>query len=281
MNTIQKSHLSFRCLAAIPALAIVSAFFLFGCNSLPVVSSIFATVTPTATITFTPTSTATSTPTATSTVTSTRTPLPTPTETPIPAWVNDFAEPILAIIQNRLPSFTDDFPWKSGLHTRWGPCEGCTIEDGHLTIKVKNGDTEAWGSLNATDFAMQVEFTPKIMSPNSHIGFRFRHGCLNKYKSYYHDLFFTRNGHFTVQTLSEDGWTGDLIYLGHTTQIGQGITTKVLLIALGDQVAIYLNDLPFAYFRDTYSGKCNAIQIEDSGTTEVDIDNVKFWVLYK
>jgi hypothetical protein len=74
MNTIQKSHLSLRYLTTILVFAIISVFFLFGCNSLPAVSSLFATSTPTIT--------ATSTPTLTPTVTPTHTPSPTPTATP-------------------------------------------------------------------------------------------------------------------------------------------------------------------------------------------------------
>ena len=130
---------------------VISAFFLFGCNSLP---GLFATITPTVTATSTPTSTPTATP--------TRTPLPTPTVMPTPAWITDFAEPILNALKDREPDFVDNFStankgWK-GWNAMWFQDGNYKIKDGVIRFNINKGDAAFSNqTLDQKDFVLQVD----------------------------------------------------------------------------------------------------------------------------
>jgi hypothetical protein len=111
------------------------ALALLSCSALqlgsPPTTTSVATSTETPAPTLLPASTETLTPAATPTATlpsptpipsMTSSPRPTKTSTPKPAWVTDFAQPILDIIDLRTPDFQDDFDDKSGEWQLEGYC---------------------------------------------------------------------------------------------------------------------------------------------------------------
>ena len=130
--------------------AAIGVFFLFGCNSLPTVFSLFATITPTATTTSTPTSTSTSTPTATLTLTPamTYTPRPTPTATPDQRVLNPANQHLyLYIKQRKTWHEARDYCASFGGHlvTIQVPSENKFVYD----LAIDNTQTGTW--LGATD----------------------------------------------------------------------------------------------------------------------------------
>jgi hypothetical protein len=131
-----KSRLPIGILAGILIFAVIGAFLWFGRNSLPVVSNLFATKTPTAKATFTPTLISTVTPTSTLT--------PTPTATPDPRIYNIVNRHYYLYVEQRLKwKNASDYCQKSGGYL-------ATIQDdaeNRFLYKLTYGD--AW--LGATD----------------------------------------------------------------------------------------------------------------------------------
>ena len=257
-------------LLAILILGIGGGLFWVWQNELPAMPGLFAKNTAT--------------PTITATITPTRIPTLTPTATPIPAWIEDFAEPILAAIQVHEPDFQDDFSTNSG---QWNQCEGCTISDGVLKINLPNDWISAGGPLKAINFVLQFDFTPKFLAYNSFIAVVFRNADLYGDKSYYSFGFSPSTNWWGMEKDTKGGMSASTLESGFTTQLSVGAKTKLLIIARGDQVAVYLNDKPLVHHSGILdSGDWVTITSGDRGSglgveghTEVDFDNVQFWNL--
>ena len=148
-------------LLVVLALAIGSALFWFGKNGFPDLSELFTNNTATPTITTTPTSTVTT----TATITPTRTPFPTATVTPIPTWVTEFAEPILAAIQDRTPDFQDDFSQDQGwIHKNNSKLPWCSFSE---LRSIRNMSIQKTWVYWSPDFVMQIDTNLRKTHENS------------------------------------------------------------------------------------------------------------------
>ena len=223
-------------------------------SKFPAISALIATTSPTATITPPPT--------LTPTITPTRTPRPTATATPIPAWINDFAEPILAAIENRRPDLQNDYSTDSKVFAACSSDSDCKVTNGVLVMK----NIAHWAvsiAADPNDFIWIMEFTPKVVNGTSGMDFGW-HG-------YHVSLSPTSSSIFFIDTKIGD----------YRSDIGKDITSRVLVIVKGDRVAIFLNDRPIHYQDGLKNGK-GSLQFDtyqSSGSTEIHIDNVKFWRL--
>jgi hypothetical protein len=142
--------------------------------------------------------------------------------------------------------------------------ESCDVEDGVLIMR----DDTTWLARFeiSNEFVWSLEITPKVVT--SRFGFSI---------GWSDPTFF----------VSLHPATGDLHagyeYLGQfPSDIGVNITSRVLVISDGDGVAIYLNDRPIAYVKAPKSDGTVGIQFHTfgaTGSTEVQVDNVKFWRL--
>jgi hypothetical protein len=222
--------------------------------NIPIISALIATPTPT----FTPTLP----PTLTPTITPTRTPRPTATATPIPAWINDFAEPILAAIENRRPDLQNDYSTDSKVFAACHPDSYCKVTNGVLVMK-NNAHWAVSIAADPNDFVWIMEFTPKVVNGTS--------GMDIIWLGYSVSLSPTSGSIFFIDTKIGD----------YRSDIGKDITSRVLIIVKGDRVAIFLNDRPIHYQDGLKNGK-GSLQFDtyqSSGSTEIHIDNVKFWRL--
>lgn len=223
-------------------------------SNIPALSALIGTTTPTATFTLLPT--------LTPTITPTRPPRPTATATPIPAWINDFAKPILAAIENRRPDLENDYSTDSKAFAACHPDSDCEVAGGVLVLK----NTAHWAvfvAADPNDFVWIMEFTPRVVNGTSGMGF----GCpgLLVYLSP------ATSSIFLIDTKIGE----------YRSDIGKDITSRVLIIVKGNRVAIFLNDRPI-YYRDGLKNEGRYLQFDTdqgSGSTEIHIDNVKFWRL--
>ena len=256
-------------IAVILIFVVSGAVLLFGNNNVLATLGIVATVTstamPTASTTLTPSPTLTFTP----TITPTRTPRPTATATPIPAWVTDFAKPILAAIQNRRPALENDYSTDKKLFT----CDldsSCEVVDG--VLKMRN-DSRWMTTVAAVpnEFVWSLEFTPKIVNETLGMGI----GWPPDYFLVLHPargvLIFGNNQSGLYKEIGVS-----------KSDIGINITSRLLVIVKSDRVAVFVNDQPVYYEQGLVNEGRGFIQINtyrSSGSTEIYVDNVKFWRL--
>lgn len=228
-------------------------------GSLPVISGLFATLTPTATSTLPPTLTPTSRPTATA--------------TPLPTWVTDFAQPILDDIADRSPNFQDDFGLGSA---GWEATQNCA-----QPMKYENGELVIMDcavrrpGIDYSDFV--IEFDAHILpgeASNSEWLFRFR--ALNIPGALGHSLWITYTGHVRLglNVLWNPGNSDDL---GRVANTGDQ-PNHILIIGKGPEIAIYLNDQPLIYSSNSTLpyGDFEFFAIG----TKLAIDNLKIWNIY-
>jgi alpha-tubulin suppressor-like RCC1 family protein/uncharacterized RDD family membrane protein YckC len=216
--------------------------------------------------------------------TATRRPTSTPAATPTPSAADlarAFAEPILAEVAARPPDFADDFSTASGRFVRWGSMsKGWTVVDGVFRAEVTDGWIDAGGSLVATDFVLKFEFVPRTVNDTSWLGVLFRMVHGDDGDLYYTLGFGLQNGGWGLNR-DKTGEAPEFFADGETGAVGTDRTTRVTLIARGDEMAVFVNDEPLTYVRDSVvSGDWNFIAIDSpSGATQVEVDNVEFWRL--
>lgn len=238
-------------------------------GNMPNISGLLATDTPL------PTSTPLPVPTATL--------RPNPTATSQPDWVIDFSDPIISLIQTRNPDFEDSFSDSNWSHEQWWMEKGVAIEDGLARITA-DGD-HVWqgigGPVNAVDFVLKLEFTPREASEGLWIGVSFREAENQGFN------------HFTIamEQNSEIAWCGfgkndmegkpGILAECETQQTGWGRTTKATVIVQGNRAALYLNGQPILFSSNLWpEGNGVSIGITSvSGKSVVEFDNVKFWNL--
>jgi len=215
----------------------------------------------------------------------------TPTATPLPAWVTDFAEPILAAIEDREPTFQDDFSTNNwGWYTNIGL--PFTIEDGVLHFekiqlddpRADNMDMSALRNVHIDspnlDLVLQVEISPPATG-----------------------RVYVITNIATPAFGGSESWELSGIYLGPASwgTCRQDVCTEfpkrwqenqkvqVTLILQGSQAGFYLDGNPVDYFNDPeFTGR--RLGPHDSGVefllrdrelndTSCEFDNVKFWDL--
>jgi hypothetical protein len=246
-------------------------------DRLLLLSGVFATPTPSPTQTTRPTATSTP-PQPTSTPTPTLT--PTQTSTATPAWPGEFSVPILAAIAGQPPSFTADFATGAGRIVLWR-CYApeCVVEDGVMRVFLENQGLALGGYLRARDFVLQFDLLPVQFSPNAAAGVFFHHelGITDQVNL---NIFPTELQWF----IEYDGPQLDQTFgSGQSPQIDPAHWLTVLVIARGEEVAVYFNNEPMAYGRDTWTvGDYIYLYANASeGIIRVDFDNVLFWDLAK
>jgi hypothetical protein len=194
------------------------------------------------------------------------------------AWVSNFAQPILDDVHNRQPNFEDDFSDRSGRFVRWSYLSGdVEFVEGIMRVNTTGHDgIDAGGSMNAADFVLKFEFTPRIVSDGSIALASFRwkddQGYVFDFSLY--DIWW---GMLAIPTIEEyrtiaEGWS---------PEASLNRTTSVIIIARGNRFAFYANGKPLLYAEDSlYQGDWVGIGVwSPNGSAEVDFDNVKFWDL--
>lgn len=258
------------CLGGLILCAILGGAIWTQRNTLPVISGWFATFTPMPTATLMPIPTVTL--------------RPEPTATSQPDWVTEFADPIISLIGTRTPDFEDSFSDAGWSQEQWWKDDGVAFEDSRIRITV-DGDYAGAGfggqPLDAIDFVLEFEFTPRETYQELWIGVSFR-GQENQ-----------AFNHFTISMGPNSGipWCGfgkndpegkpGIIAECEAPQVGWGKTTKEMIIVQGGRAALYLNGQPMLFSNDLWREGGGAwIGITSvSGKSSVEFDNVKFWNL--
>ncbi|MFH1907304.1 MAG: hypothetical protein ABIL11_07985 [Chloroflexota bacterium] len=194
------------------------------------------------------------------------------------SWEQGFAQPILNDVRGRQPNFEDDFSVMSGRFVRWSDITaGVTFGDGVMHLNTTGTNWSAGGgSLIATDFVLKYEFTPVTIGSDSAVCSNFRSSNAGGYN-------------FCV-VLSDDWWGmgglppgGDYytILEGGSNGVSAYHTTRITIIARGDEFAFYIDDRLVGYTKDdSYHGNWVDIGVwTPNDVAAVDVDNVQFWDL--
>jgi hypothetical protein len=206
---------------------------------------------------------------------------------PVLEQAQTFAEPILKVIDERQPDFEDDFststqgewiifdtPGRNPIDISEFVIEGVLRIDAESTESsyVIGLDNQ---NIQGMDFVLQFDFTPVMMTGNTHLGNTFRQD--RGVGGDYHFAIYG-DGEWVV-IMEQFSTTSDII--SGQTDLNMDKPTLVRLVAFEDQFAIYLNDQPLTYFRDsTHSGDGNSIGMWGEGEhVLVEIDNIMFWNL--
>jgi hypothetical protein len=192
--------------------------------------------------------------------------------------INTFAGPILKAIADRKPDFTDDFStvdkgWDVGNQDK---NEWFAIQDGVARLGVSEKDLAiGHEALNRKNFVLQLDarVAEGEKATQLHVNF---HSLPAIY--WFHVEINSSNSTWLVKG-SE---TGDLANgSGNVSPIGE--MTRIMIVAQGSRVAIYLNGVPVAYLENADFDRLGAtgIGLFCESTTEgvCEFDNVKFWNL--
>jgi alpha-tubulin suppressor-like RCC1 family protein len=203
-------------------------------------------------------------------------PTQTPEPTPLPNWVQGIVEPLRYYINNVPPNFEDDF---STQREEWGEMQpGVTISEGVLRMDLTETDGWVGGPIQGKDVAIQFEFKLIEISKDALVQLFLR---LTEEGSFYAVIFQVDNGTWRVE--KHYGETGDatVIVEGQSENIAIDNTAKVLIIAQGDQISVFLDDQPLAHLQDhEFKGDWNSIVVgPGAGHTIVEFDNLHFWRL--
>ena len=275
-----KGRLPIGIIAGIVIFTFIGAVLGFGRKGIPAVSSLFLDDHTTATATFT------STMTATTTLTPTRTPHPTPTATPIPTWVIDFANPILAAIEDRKPDFADDFSqyqpgWQFHTGQFQGPENPGKLEfvNGVMRMSVNPGSVGFANHprLLFNDFVFQVDADLQHIDFQDALEIDWR-GIQDTGASDIFELW--RNGRWYLY------FCGDpcISLVDGIAPIKTSGSVTITIISRGTEYAIYLNSHPLMFFDDVGRPPHQYIKLSlwvapDSQTSVVEYDNLKVWGL--
>ena len=264
--------LIFLCIAGLAALG-VGAWLLR--DQLPLLSDIFATATLAPTQTPRPLATLTpQRPTSTPAPSLT----PTPVSTATPAWPGEFSAPILAAVTDQPPSFTADFATGAGRVALWR-CNApeCVVEDGVMRVSLDHSSITLGGYLQGRDFVLQFDLLPIQSSTNAAAGVFFHHeqGIIDQVNL---NIFPTE----WQWNFEYDGpQTGQSFGGGQSQWIDPARWLTVMVVARGEEVALYLNNQPMAYGRDIWTVGDYIFLYANApgGIIRVDFDNVLFWDL--
>jgi WD40 repeat protein len=191
-----------------------------------------------------------------------------------------FAGPILQAIANRKPDFEDDFStadkdWKTGfgLQSRDGTL---AIEDGVARMRLGNADAYfANMVLNQKDFVLQVEARLAAGDAASQMAVAF-HVLTPDY------------GYKVTLNSKLRAWSFDKAWgefsqpakgSGDVSPVGEA--TRIVIVARGPHVAIYLNGAPVAYLDDADFDTSGQTLLICTSTSQsiCEFDNVKLWRL--
>lgn len=166
------------------------------------------------------------------------------------------------------------------MRAEWGELQpGVSIGDGVLRMDLTKSDTWIGGPIQGRDAAIQFKFTPLETSKDAMVQLFLR---LTEDGSFYAVAFQVQNGTWRVE--KHYGASGDVSLMaeGQSEEMGINQATKVLAIAQGDQISVFMNDQPLAYLEDDeFKGDWNSININSwDGHTVVDFhQQLRFWRL--
>ncbi|MEA3441364.1 MAG: hypothetical protein U9R58_13890 [Chloroflexota bacterium] len=188
-------------------------------------------------------------------------------ETPaVASQIND----VLDYISEQSPTFEDDF---STANPEWGSFDN-VVADGVLHYVGTDEGVNlipSTGLLDASDFAIAFDFNfaGQFGNPRDKIGLRFR----STGDTYYD---------FNIEP-GMTYWYVNKVDQGFTRIDSGGVSGKygtVLVVAQGDQIAVFLDDQLLTEFQDSdITGIQNFIYIAAGLERVIDIDNVRFWNL--
>jgi hypothetical protein len=214
----------------------------------------------------------------------TATPVALPTNTPLPPVINPearaFAEPILAAIADRSPTFRDDFEPGDGEWT-WDAADAGAAEldygivDGVARVELTDGATVRLGhpQLEATDFVLRVE-SRQVGGASSSEQQVFLH-------------FVDTYVNVTLVSGARYWWSGvpwypnDAIDGEGAVVRPMGETNQTMLIVQGEQLAVYLNGTPVLYLEEPTLNAVHWISFWCHGVPDAvcEFDNVQLWEL--
>jgi hypothetical protein len=208
---------------------------------------------------------------------------PTPTTNPLIEQSSAFTKPILQAIANRKPDFEDDF---STANKGWNWMFGMGGNDGTFVIeqgvaRFRIGQADAFmtnKALNKKDFVLQLDARLAAGNKASQMTVNFH--LLNS-NNWFNITLYSGLREWSVTKT----WAGQGISLATGSDNISPIseTTQVMIVARGAKYAIYLNNVPIAYFEDAdfdTSGNTMLFCTAPSQTV-CEFDNVKFWDLSK
>ena len=228
-----KSRLPSNILAGILIFAVIGALLWFGRSSLPAISSLFATSTPTFMPTFTPSPTST----------------PQPTTTPLPDWAKEYWQPSIHAITNRSPDFQDDFSQRStAWHFQTGPDKNkgkMEIGDDVLAMRVEPGEVgfSTNSKMRFDDFILQVNINLEQLGDvdaAAEIDWRGASDGGEVFSIW-------NNGRWQVAYCGSEDC--DLLISGQVSNLSSKLVT-VTIISKGTEFAVFLNSTPLGYIND-------------------------------
>lgn len=202
-----------------------------------------------------------------------------------------FAEPILKALADRPPDFVDDFStankgWEAIpiLEYRAGEME---IRDGVLRLSGVLGGLRAqagaWAS-SSKDFVIQFDMRLVSGDEYSRPDFIFRNFEESPGIQYSYDVVLYPNGYPGWSLVESKGPQSDELATRFDDISQRGEATQVLIVAQGDQIALYLNRKPVAYHRDSDLDRAGTMLFScwsepNTAPATCEFDNVKFWDL--
>ncbi len=246
--------------------AIIGGVLITQAGSLPVISGLLATDTPL------PISAPLPIPTTTRKLD--------PTATSQPDWVREFGQPILDVVHKRQPNFNDDFSYVEGtISPYWTDLgQDVSFREGVMRFSVTDEWSQAGGSLDATNFVLEFDVTPRILSDSISFGVDFRIGD----KRWYYLAFNPIEHHAGIGMYFNDAWVEEFASADVSELSRTGVTSFIALIARDKEYGFYINGKPVAYASYSYlitDSWCYFWVVSSSGYSEIDFDNVKFWDL--
>jgi tetratricopeptide (TPR) repeat protein len=208
------------------------------------------------------------------------------TATADPQWEINFAQPILDYIASSKPDFEDDF---SEVKPEWR-LTSWTEDNGEKALNYADYITEyalkLWiepkttlalkaDRLSNPDFALQFDI---FLYPGSFTvdqGVRFRATDQGAY------LLWVYSQNVNWQILKQTSETTERLVRDYSGELHSGGYTRVLLIAKGDQIAVYFNDKPAGYVQDSTftNGEVHLEFIGGLDEVRTIVDNLKYWEL--
>jgi len=208
----------------------------------------------------------------------------------------EFADPILASIAERQPTFEEDFSseqdyWEAATvnFSPFGQPERGTdiplsnlVLDGALRIQDEPTEELTYepnginGFLNAEDFVLQFDFTLHDFSYGSKYFLGFREG---ENQAYGLEISVTESGNGNWLLGAHQGGDGTTLVSG-STHLNIGQPNQIQLIVKSNQIALYKNGQPLTYLEDdTVTGDRTWMWFSSYKPIDVEIDNLKFWDL--
>lgn len=219
-------------------------------------------------------------------------PPPTATMTNIstitPAWVKEFAEPILAAIQNQVPVFQDDFSTTRSDWTIFRPISRCSksvasITEGRMTINIEpmcNNDSAYIDKKGLPkNLVLQVDlFFHDSIQVSPVVRFILLSGIGQ-------NLFtVSKEGEWRVIYCISGGDCENIKKSGYAS-FDSSKPVTLIIICRGKERAIYLNSSPSGYFIDN-EGHGTVMSLlalggENQQAEKIAFDNFKIWDLDK